>query len=261
MDRSGEIWTSDLLYLMNVLGVSERAVRSALSRMTRNKWLTSSKDGRRSLYSLTERGRTLLEKGGRRIFEPVFTDWDGQWHLVLYSLPEKKRSERHQLRTQLTWLGFGRLTAGCWISPHNRIDELSNILAELDIEPHVQLFSGQYFGPGAVEEMVRQCWNLTELEKQYQSFLSRYEEEYSDCQERHSQNQYLDPQFCFIRRFWLTHEFQSIPLIDPNLPPSLLPPDWIGFTAHELFDNYRALLGTYANAFVSYVLAKYGFTG
>ncbi|MCP4424505.1 MAG: hypothetical protein GY803_08445 [Chloroflexi bacterium] len=261
MERGGKIWTSDLLYLMEILGVSERAVRSALSRMARNDWLSSSKEGRKSQYALTDRGRTLLEKGARRIFEPSFTNWNGQWHLVLYSIPKKERPKRHKLRTQLAWLGFGRLASGCWISPHNRIDELNNILVELDAKSHVKMFSGQYFGPAAVEKMVNQCWDLNELEKQYQSFISRYQQEYLDCQEQHVSSQYLDPQICFVRRFWLTHEFQSIPLTDPNLPPSLLPPEWIGFAGRELFNNYRALLGTYATGFVWYILTKYGFSG
>ncbi len=258
LERGVKLWTSELLYLMEVLGVSERAVRSALSRMTNNGWLISQKDGRRSRYSLTERGKTLLEKGGMRIFEPVFTDWDNQWHLVVYSLPESKRPLRHTLRTQLTWLGFGRLATGTWISPRNRIDDLKNLLTELDINSHIQIFSGQYRGPSSATELVEQCWDLDELSIQYQGFINRHEQDFLRCEAYHENTLNLDSKHCFIHRFWVTHEFQSTPFTDPNLPPSLLPSDWIGITARNLFHNYRDLLGKYAHDFVDEVLVGSG---
>ena len=256
LERGGEIWTLDLLHLMAVLGVSERAVRSALSRMARKGWLASRRKGRRSQYSLTRRGQILLEKGRGRIFEPAFTDWDGCWRLVLYSLPESMRAARHALRTQLTWLGYGCLAAGAWISLHDRFDELNNTLSELNLEPYIQLFSGEYTGPSSVEDLLHQCWDLEGLGEQYQDFIARYQQEYLDCLAQNAQGQALDPQFCFIRRFWLTHEFQSIPLVDPNLPTSLLPADWIGFTARQLFIKYHELLGAHAHTFVDSVLTK-----
>ncbi len=254
MERGGGIWTSDLLYLMDQLGISERAVRSTLSRMARKKWLTSRREGRLSQYSLTARGQALLEEGGQRIFESPFTQWDGNWHLVLYSLPEKRRAARHTLRTQLTWLGLGRLAAGAWISPHNREKELAGIFSDLKISGHVEMFCGQYQGFKTARQLVRRCWDLDDLADHYRDFIVRYEDEYRECCENHRQGRPLDPQFCFIRRFWLTHEFQGIPLKDPNLPPELLPSNWIGHAGRTLFTNYRQLLGTYANQFVDNVL-------
>src|SRR5690349_6334762 len=69
LPRGGAIWTASLLYLLDLLGVGERAARSALSRMTSRGWLIARKRGRRSQYSLTAQGRALLEQGQRRIFE------------------------------------------------------------------------------------------------------------------------------------------------------------------------------------------------
>src|SRR5690348_16070246 len=84
LQRGGTIWTSHLLCLLDRLGVGERAARSALSRMTRRGWLVARKQGRQSQYSLTAPGRSLLEHGQRRIFEPPLAGWDGCWHLVAY---------------------------------------------------------------------------------------------------------------------------------------------------------------------------------
>ncbi len=250
-ERDGKIWTGDLLYLMGLLGVSERAVRSTLSRMTHKGWITSEKHGRRSQYRLTREGRSLLAAGQHRIFEPIFTDWDQQWHLVVYSLPEKKRRVRHALRTQLAWLGFGSLAPGTWISPHGRRPQLQSIFDELGVEAFVNLFCGVYIGPSPARELVHQCWDLTGLEAQYRDFIARHQPAYLECLEQEERGIAQEPRECFLRRFWLMHEFQSFPLKDPNLPTVLLPPDWIGILARKLFDDYRNLLGTYANQFIN----------
>ncbi len=247
VQRGGKIWTGDLLYLMGLLGVSERAVRSTISRMTRKKWLSSSKYGRRSQYALTKQGQALLEAGHRRIFEPVFTNWNHQWNQVVYSLPEKKRRMRHVLRTQLSWLGFGSLAPGTWISPHSRQNELQTLISDLGVESYVDLFCSQYLGPSDQRDLVQRCWDLSDLEAQYNDFIAHYQPEYLECQAKESS---LQPQDCFLRRFWLMHEYQAFPLRDPNLPPELLPPNWIGHKARALFDDYRELLGTYANEFI-----------
>lgn len=246
----GKIWTSSIVQLMGVLGVSERAVRSTLSRMTRKGWIKPKKFGRRSQYALTSRGRALLESGQRRIFEPSLTDWDNTWHILVYSLPEKKRRTRHVLRKQLTWLGFGRLAPGTWISPHGRRAELRSMFKELEIENFVELFSGVHYGPSTAKELIQRCWDLTELENQYKDFVTRYQPIYEKHRQQIENNQCPAAAECFTKRFWLTHEFQSMPLKDPNLPAVLLQPDWIGFIARNLVDEYRKLLKPFAFQYV-----------
>ncbi|MFQ5399977.1 MAG: PaaX family transcriptional regulator C-terminal domain-containing protein [Anaerolineae bacterium] len=254
LQRGGKIWTSSLLHLLELLGVSERAMRSALSRMKRRGWIASQKYGRRSQYYLTPRGQALLERGQERIFEPTFTDWDGQWHVVVYSLPERKRRRRHALRKELLWLGFGRLAPGTWFSPHDRRDELNEFFVELGVEGYVDMFSGIYQGPASAHDLVHRCWDLEGIAAQYHQFYNRFRSEYQECQTWQIDGKMPDLEACFVRRFWLTHEYQSFPFKDPNLPTSLLPPDWIGLVARDLFDNYHRLLGTYANQYVDAVM-------
>jgi phenylacetic acid degradation operon negative regulatory protein len=219
--------------------------------MTRKGWLIARKQGRRSQYSLTARGWALLEEGGRRIFEPRFVDWDGLWHLVVYSLPEGKRNLRHALRQHLIWLGFGRLAPATWISPHNRKAELESIFNDLGVQGYVELFSSMHTGPSSGQALIQQCWDLPGLAAEYGEFITRYQAEYEASR---ASQQDLSPEICFVRRFWLTHDFQPFPRKDPNLPTALLLPDWIGFTARQLFDDYRHLLATPANQFVDAVV-------
>jgi phenylacetic acid degradation operon negative regulatory protein len=255
LPRGGTIWTGSLLHLLGLLEVSERAARSTLSRMLRKGWLIARKQGRRSQYSLTARGWALLEEGGRRIFEPRFTDWDGLWHLVSYSLPEDKRDLRHALRQRLAWLGFGPLASGTWLSPHDRKAEVESACRELGVDAHVEIFAGMHQGLSADQALVRRCWDLSAVEGHYREFIARYAREYQDARAWPSGRPALSPEQCFVRRFWLTHDFQKFPRQDPNLPTELHEPDWIGYTARDLFEGYRRLLGEYANAYVDAVLA------
>jgi phenylacetic acid degradation operon negative regulatory protein len=254
MPHSGTIWTGDLLYLTDLLDLSERATRATLSRMVRKGWLKADRQGRRSYYSLTARGRSLLEQGKQRIFERPFTDWDGRWHLVIYSIPEKKRKLRRALRRQLTWLGFGHLAPATWISPHDRKAELNNVLDELSLHAYVDLFSSRYLGPSSTKELVQRCWDLPELEDEYQQFVTCYRPQYEACQAKSEAELRASLEDCFVRHFQVAHAFQPFPRKDPHLPTELLPPDWIGFTALELFDNYRRLLEPYVTDFIDEIL-------
>jgi phenylacetic acid degradation operon negative regulatory protein len=250
--RGGTIWTSSLIDLLELLDVSERAARSTLSRMARKGWISASKHGRRSQYSLTARGWMLITQGEQRIFEPAFSNWDGLWHLVVYSLPERKRRLRHSLRKGLAWLGYGSLAPGTWISPHSRKVEVKNLCNDLGVNKYVEIFSGTHLGLTMDREMVQRCWDLNDLAKQYHKFIARYEKGYLECKNGAE----VPSDACFVRRFWLTHDFQSFPLTDPNLPISLLAPDWIGFKARGMFDDYRRMLEARANAFVDKVVGK-----
>jgi phenylacetic acid degradation operon negative regulatory protein len=250
LPREGSIWTADLLYLLSLLGVSERATRSTLSRLVRKGWLVSCKEGRRSRYALTASGRALLEQGKKRIFELPFADWDEMWYLVIYSLPEDKRTQRHALRQHLIWQGFGRLAPGTWISAHNRQAELEAIFDELKVQAYVELFASAHLGPSSAQTLIQRCWDLPALEAEYKEFVARYQPEFAACQAQSDDELRASPETCFVRQFWVEHDFQPFPRKDPNLPMVLLPPDWVGFTARQLFDDYRQRLSPFSNEFI-----------
>lgn len=250
--RGGSIWTSSLLSLLNHLDVGEHAARITLSRMARKGWLAARKEGRRSQYSLTPRGWSLLIQGEKRIFEPPLKEWDGMWHIVVFSVPENKRSLRHAFRARLLWFGFGQLAPNTWISPHNRKTEITALGNELGIQDHIEIFSGIHAGPSEDQELIQRCWDLLDLTTQYKKFLTKFEKEYLACKNNGKHAPSLDE--CFVRRFWLIYHYQNFPRMDPNLPAALLPSDWVGFKARQLFDDYRHILETPANQFVDEVV-------
>jgi phenylacetic acid degradation operon negative regulatory protein len=251
----GQVWTASLLKMLKVLGVSERAARSAVSRMNRRGWLKPEREGRHSRYALTTKGRRILGEGGQRIFEPRKLEWNGEWHQIVYSLPEHKRRLRNDLRKRLAWLGFGRLAPGTWISPHDRRAEVQALVADLEAEAYVQYFTGLKLVDGNDRDIVERCWDLRTLNQNYARFLARWEPRYERCAQALVRGDGLAPDECFAQRFWITHEFSPFPREDPNLPAALLPAGWVGDKAVATFNGYRSLLQDRAAAFVTAAMA------
>jgi phenylacetic acid degradation operon negative regulatory protein len=254
LPRDRRAWTSGLIDLLRVLGVSERAARSTLSRMKRKGWLESTKDGRRSAYNLTPRGRALLEEGSRRLFDPRPKGWDGHWHVVIYSLPQEQRSLRRELRTRLSWLGYGMLLPGIMVSATARSAQVCALLRELGAEPYVYFFTGSHLEQLGDREIVARCWDLEEINRRYGQFIQRHQGDLEAMRRSHRRGDGLQAESGFVYRFWVTYEYSSFPRLDPNLPDELIPTGWLGDEAAELLAEYRALTRAPAEDFIESTL-------
>lgn len=252
--RGGEAPTGALLELLSLLGVSERAARSTLSRMSQRGWLASARTGRRSRYRVTPRGLRVVRGGEVRIFEPRRTRWDGRWHLVVYSVPEGKRRLRAALRTRLGWLGFGHLAPGTWLSPADRRAEVEADLDDLGARRYATYFSDTHLHLISDEEVVQRCWDLSALNRGYSAFLKRYQPALAEAESAFTAGEPLPPAECFRRRFWLTLDYAEFPRRDPNLPAPLLPANWRGGEAAEVFLTYHRLLREPSETFVTRTL-------
>ena len=254
--RGGEAPTASLIHLMDCLGTSEQATRSALSRLARKGWLAARKEGRRSFYYLTRKADTLLEEGSQRIYHPRHDPWDGRWHIVTYSIPEELSNKRDRLRTRLKWLGFGQLSPGTWISARDERAAVEETLKHLRLRDYVEWFSGEHRGFSQNRHMVQRSWDLERLNDTYAAFNARFEPRLTDFQARLRQahNHQPEPADYFTERFWLVHEFRSFPYVDPNLPAELLPENWLGYRAEEVFTTFRNILTEKAERFVDETL-------
>jgi phenylacetic acid degradation operon negative regulatory protein len=252
--RGGSAWTASLLNLMNVLGVSERAVRSTLSRMSQQGYLKSDRHSRYSRYRLTQRGKRVVEAGGVRIFEPRRTHWDGLWQMVVYSIPEDRRRVRSLLRTRLGWLGFGYLAPGTWISPSDRSEEVKADLKDIGAEDYVVYFGGMKLFFDADIDLVDRCWNLGAINDEYSDFLKKYEASFRAATRSVKKGNRVKPAESFRQRFFLTLDYSQFPRRDPNLPPALIPPGWLGTRANEMFLGFHDLLREPSERFVTEVL-------
>lgn len=254
--RGGEAWTGSLIELLGFFGLSGQAVRSTLSRMSQKGWLQSRRVSRYSFYSLTPKFNKLLEEGAQRIFQPRSDPWDGRWQLLTYSIPESKRHLRRRLRKRLIWLGLGSFNYATWISPRDIRVEVEQVVDALNIRNYVEFFIVEHQGFSSDEEIVSRCWNLQQLNEYYAALIARYDPLFQRYKNQLKTGDGLEPQECFVQRFMLIHEYRSSPYVDPNLPLELLPDDWLGERATQLFQQYHDLLIEGAKAFVDSVFAK-----
>jgi phenylacetic acid degradation operon negative regulatory protein len=264
LERDRPVWTAGLITLLGQLGLSPMAVRTVLSRMARKGWLTTEKRGTRSWYGLTPKGQTLLQKGRERIYHPA-TDahWDGDWSLIIFSIPETRRRLRDALRVRLSWLGCGSLTSGVWISPHDVHAELLDIATELNIGQHLEVFRGAHLAHASPERLVAQCWDLAGLDRRYADFVARWQGQFGHCSQcgmtgapAGVHSPCTSPADCFRRRFLLVHEYRAFALEDPYLPKPLLPAGWHGEAAARLFESYHDVLAGPAERYVAEVCAE-----
>jgi phenylacetic acid degradation operon negative regulatory protein len=223
------VWTSTLVDVLALFDIEEKAARQALARTAAEGWLRSDRVGRRVRWTLTEPGRRLLAEGASRIygFGSGSREWDGQWRVVLVSVPESMRDLRHKLRTRLTWAGFGSPTAGVWITPHPSAEaDAKLILDELELSAQAMSFLAGYGALGSERSMVTSAWDLAEVAARYDSFIDEFRTLTPTT-----------PDAVLRAQTMLVHEWRRFPFLDPQLPGELLPPKWSGATATALFNE------------------------
>ena len=245
----GEIGIDTLIKLLANFGLSQQAVRSAISRMSRKGLIKVRRVGRRSYYSLTGTGRTLLTEGARRIFKRKTTKWDGNWNIVTYSIPEKTRETRDILRRELGWLGYGPLSEATWISPYDMTQEVNELAEKLHIKDKVLIFSSKQVGSVNPTIIMNWCWDLDKIHEKYCDFVNKYQNKLKEHKKRLETGEVIEPGECFVERFHLIHEYRRLPFYDPDLPIELLPKNWLRPQAANLFSEYHDLLAYKANEY------------
>ena len=223
------IYSGSVIAMLGRLGISEHATRSTLARMVNRGLLRRRPDGRRMYYGLTERCAAILQDGRQRLWHTnaVNDDWDGGWTLLSFSLPESWQRQRHDLRSQLTWAGFGPLQGGLWVAPgHVRVD---SIVAGLGLAAHVRVFRAAADESTDVDQMLSDAYDLPAIAAHYEAFLRRWEEPDPAVE--------ADP---LATRLAIITQWLQVLRRDPRLPRQHLPGDWPASPAQKVFRRTAA---------------------
>ncbi|GAA2201093.1 PaaX family transcriptional regulator [Sinomonas flava] len=246
-EAGGWMPTDAFLALLGALGVPVPQARTALSRVKARGLLhAQAHDGVAGL-ALAPGAEAMLARGDRRIHEPRAMAADGEWCLIVFSVPEAMRDARHQLRKQLKWIGCGTVEAGVWICPDFLRGEVEDAVGGLGLSGHVVLFTARGLPAGPVAAgQVGQWWDLEGIAALHREFI----EGQSDVAER-SQGAAES----FAAYVGCIDAWRVIPYLDPGLPPELLPKDWPGPECIALFLRIREAHAGPAADFVRGVLA------
>ncbi len=197
-------------------------------------WLERSRHGRQTRWTLTPPTTNLLNVGADRIygFGQNPRTWDGQWILLLASVPETDRQARYRMNSGLRWAGFGSLGQGSWISPWtDRESAAVKVLADLDVEATSFVARLGQLGDGA--NLANEAWELPSLRVLYEHFLR----DTADLTTRA-----VSPEVALVELARLVHRWRQFPFVDPDLPAPLLPADWPGPEAAHRFSELRSKL-------------------
>ena len=267
--RTEPLPSAAIVALLAEFGVSDSAARAALSRLTRNGLLVTSRSGRRTFVQLSARAADVLNDGARRIFTFGATPapWDGMWSLVAFSIPEQYRSARDELRKALRWLGFAPLYDGLWVSPRDHAGDVIGQLNDLGIATATafratalplpgravaRVGTGAAMGAGPVSDIPARAWDLDGLRAAYQEFVA-----FAGLLRDETEAGRISSSDALIARTRVMNEWRAFPALDPDLPDELLPAAWPRASARELFIACYDLLGPLATRRVRQIIARY----
>lgn len=248
-EGGGQLSVATLVRLLGDLGVDGQAVRSAVSRLKRRGLLEPEQVGGAAGYRLSPSASDLLAEGDERIFSRRRAGPDEGWLLVAFSVPERARDQRHQLRTLLIRLGLGTVAPGLWVAPAHLEPEISRALERTGLRGYTELFRSRHVAGRPIGETVASWWDLDALHAQYAAFLDLQEpvrQTWAGA-DHSSRRAFVD--FVSLVTVW-----RRLPYLDPGLPLAALPADWAGERAEELFGNLRARLAGPAREHVGQVL-------
>lgn len=249
---AGHGWLSvaSVISLLGECGVDEPAVRSAVFRLKKRGLLIAAKAGGVAGYELSGTARAILAEGDRRIFDRGRAAADEGWLLAVFSVPESERDKRHQLRSRLSWLGFGTVSAGVWIAPAHLLDETRETLARSGLDSYVDLFRAEHLGFADAAERLSSWWDLDRLHALYAAFLDEYGPMHTGYRRRRS----VDPRRAFADYVNALTAWRRLPYLEPGLPEHVLPPNWIGIRAAETFFELRTRLAGPAAEFAATII-------
>jgi phenylacetic acid degradation operon negative regulatory protein len=234
LDRDLAVFAGSFIEVLGRVGVGEHATRATLVRMTERGLLEGQRHGRKIYYRMTPRLVAILNGGRERIWHSgvVNTREDGAWTMLTFSLPEALRKKRHDLRSRLSWAGFGAMQNGVWIAP-SEID-VSSIIDELDLSTQARVFHVRPSSPTIPGSVIRDTFDLESLAARYRAFTAHW-------QHRNARTE-TDALVLTLR---LSTEWLRIIRDDPRVPVHLLPPHWPAIEAQRLF---RTLHGSHRKA-------------
>lgn len=124
---------------MNKLGILPKRrqseyVSSSASKLARRGLL--SYDGKK--YCLTAKGTNILRRwqfSDFKLHRPK--KWDKKWRVIIFDIPEKKKSTREQIRNLFTQAGLRRLQDSVWVYPYDCEDVLTLLKTDLGVGKNI----------------------------------------------------------------------------------------------------------------------------
>lgn len=236
-----EYSVGELKALCVPFGITDSSIRTWLSRRVRQGFLMVRREGKKSFYGLSGKGRRISSNISMSFHTPDWSGWDGSWWGFLFSIPESRKKERHRIRTRLTAYRFVPWYGGFWIRPKHEAEEIDR-----HFSPEQEGGNGRLivFRPRQklTAEEVSRLWRVPQIQEEYLHGLQMLADELTKLS-RYS------PEEAHVKRIEVGN--RSVPLIyqDPLLPPRYLPDEWAGDRLKAAFFRWDEAVRGKAAAF------------
>ncbi len=108
-------------------------IRTTFSRLLKKGYIRFESKGGVKYAALTEEGRRQLRLYHQygAVAGKVWTRWDGEWRMVVYDIPEKRRKTRQALVSVLRRHDFYKLQSSVWVYPYDCEELIQLIKADI----------------------------------------------------------------------------------------------------------------------------------
>lgn len=206
LPRGGVLWTGTLIEICERVGINESLVRTAVSRLVAARRLKGERAGRRSYYRLDASAQKEFAEAATLLYAP---DIPAHGWQILHA-PALSEDDAHRLR-------MGHLGGQVYIRPDRGQPAPRGAVLFHATDPETLPALAGY-------------WDLSALQTRYLDMLSRFAG-LRDAMRLHG----LSDADALVARLLLVHVYRNVLLRDPRLPATVLPPDWKGAEARDLF--------------------------
>jgi phenylacetic acid degradation operon negative regulatory protein len=219
--RGGSLWIGSLIEIMDLFRIDAGHVRTAVSRLSSDGWLASTKRGRASYYRLTKSGEAEFLQATQRIYAGV-PRMQGEMQVVVIGPAAVKAAAT---RAALTRTGYASVSPVIHVG---FVDPDADVERHDDVDRHDNVF---VMTPRSADRqaLAAAAYRLDEVSQAYRDFV----EQFSPLAEVLS-GRTPGGEDALIARTLLIHAFRRVVLRDPGLPADLLPADWQGDAARAL---------------------------
>jgi len=219
----------------SVFGTKEKDLIKALREMKRKKEILRDQD----LIKSTARIKRRIPRVEKIKYNLPL--WHRNWTMVVFNIPETKKSLRDQIRYQLKKHGFAVWQNSVWVSPHSLDEMLKRFLTNHNLEKNVKVFSGSLSSDDE-KELVENIWQLQQLEKGYRNFVIDAKRSFKRLKNLSNLENELKEKALDLLAKTTEVKYLNIVRFDPFLPRPLLPRNWIGSRAFRIYQQLEKYL-------------------
>lgn len=109
--------------------------RTAAGRLAQKGYVRFVERNGKKFVEITEKGRRAytVEQARFRAYTNVGKRWDKRWRIVIFDIPERRRTLRERVRRLVREFGFMKLQDSVWVYPHDCEELIAMMKAELGI--------------------------------------------------------------------------------------------------------------------------------